>query len=220
MEPRRRHAAKTVKRTRRAHAPEHRTPRREEILDVAAELFAERGYDAVSLVDIAQAVGLSKPTLYHYFDRKEAILGTIIVSTIRSLNEFVRAAIAGIESPEDRLVAFLEAQADFFEQHQTWFQVLLTRFNSVTEPRVRDLAVEWRVNYENTIKGIIRDGIASGAFRTTSPNSVVRAVLASVYWLARWYRPDGPKRARDIAREYAGVLLYGVAVNGPRRARR
>jgi TetR/AcrR family transcriptional regulator, cholesterol catabolism regulator len=202
---------------RRARVTEHRTPRKEEILDVAAALFAEHGFDAVSLAEIADAVGLSKATLYHYFSRKEEILGTIVVTTIRDLNAFIDRAIAHVTSPEARLTAFLEAQADFFEQHPTWFQVLLTRFSNLTEPKLRDEAVEWRINYENTIKGIIRDGVNAGVFHTDRPNSVVRAVLASVYWLARWYRPNGPQRARDIAREYADVVLYGVAIK-PRPA--
>jgi AcrR family transcriptional regulator len=203
---------KSSRRTRRPRATAHRTPRKEEILEVAAELFALHGFDAVSLADIAQAVGLSKATLYHYFDRKEEILGTIVVSTIRALNAFVEGAMQGIASPEERLLAFLEAQADFFEQNQTSFQVLLTRVNSVTEPRVRDIAIEWRISYENTVKRIIQDGIASGAFRAGTQSSTVRAVLGSLYWLARWYRPQGRLRARDIAREYADVVLYGVAV--------
>lgn len=209
--------AVTVGRIRRARVTEHRTPRKEEILDVAAALFAERGFDAVSLSDIAAAVGLSKATLYHYFSRKEEILGTIVVTTIRELNAHIGQAIADAATPEAKLVAFLEAQADFFEQHQHWFQVLVTRFSNLTEPRLRDEAVEWRVNYENTIKGIIRDGVNAGAFHADHLNSVVRAVLASVYWLARWYRPDGPQRARDIARAYADVVLYGVSVK-PRPA--
>jgi AcrR family transcriptional regulator len=199
-------------RRRRTHPTEHRTPRKEEILDAAAELFAEHGFDAVSLNDIAAAVGLSKATLYHYFSRKEEILGTIVVTTIRELNAFIERRIAQVSGPEARLIAFLEAQADFFEQHQTWFQVLLTRFSHLTEPKLRDEGVKWRVNYESIIKGIIRDGIHAGVFRTDHPNSVVRVVLASVYWLVRWYRPDGPKRAREIAREYADVVLYGVAI--------
>jgi AcrR family transcriptional regulator len=209
--------AVTVGRVRRARVTLHRTPRKEEILDVAAALFAERGFDAVSLTDIAAAVGLSKATLYHYFSRKEEILGTIVVTTIRELNAHIGKAIAGAVTPEARLIAFLEAQADFFEQHQHWFQVLVTRFSNLTEPKLRDEAIEWRVNYENTIKGIIRDGVKEGVFHADHLNSVVRAVLASVYWLARWYRPDGPQRARDIARAYADVVLYGVSVK-PRPA--
>jgi AcrR family transcriptional regulator len=191
---------------------EHRTPRKEEILEVAAGLFAEHGFDGVSLTEIAAAVGLSKATLYHYFSRKEEIIGTIVVTTIRELNAFIDEAIAPIAAPDARLIAFLVAQADFFERHQRGFQVLLTRLSNLTEPKLRDEAVEWRVNYENTIKGIIRDGVNAGLFRADSPNSVVRAVLGSVYWLARWYRPGGPQRARDIAREYADVVLYGVSI--------
>ena len=199
-------------RKRRVRITEHRTPRKEEILDVAAAMFAEHGFDAVSLTDIAEAVGLSKATLYHYFSRKEEILGTIVVATIRDLNAYIEHAIARAATPEARLIAFLEAQADFFELHQHRFQVLVTRFSNLTEPKLRDQAVEWRVNYENTIKGIIRDGVNSGVFHTDRLNSVVRAVLASVYWLARWYRPGGPQHARDIARAYADVVLYGVSV--------
>jgi TetR/AcrR family transcriptional regulator, cholesterol catabolism regulator len=199
-------------RKRRARTTEHRTPRKEEILDVAAAMFAEHGFDAVSLTDIANEVGLSKATLYHYFPRKEEILGTIVVATIRDLNAYIDQAVARAATPEARLVAFLEAQADFFELHQHRFQVLVTRFSNLTEPRLRDQVVEWRVNYENTIKGIIRDGVNAGVFHTDRLNSVVRAVLASVYWLARWYRSDGPQRARDIARAYADVVLYGVSV--------
>jgi len=206
-------------RKRRARITEHRTPRKEEILDVAAAMFAEHGFDAVSLTDIADAVGLSKATLYHYFSRKEEILGTIVVSTIRDLNAYIEQAIARATTPEARLIAFLEAQADFFELHQHRFQVLVTRFSNLTEPKLRDQAVEWRVNYENTIKGIIRDGVNAGVFHTDRLNSVVRAVLASVYWLARWYRPDGPQRARDIARAYADVVLYGVSVKPRPQAR-
>ena len=58
----------------------------------------------------------------------------------------------------------------------------------------------------------LEDGVASGAFRAETQSSTVRAVLGSRYWLARWYRPQGRLRARDIAREYADVVLYGVAV--------
>jgi TetR/AcrR family transcriptional regulator, cholesterol catabolism regulator len=190
---------------------EHRTPRKEEILDVAAALFAEHGFEAVSLADIATAVGLSKTTLYHYFERKEQILGTLVVATIRQLNEFVASRVPAEAAADAKLIAFMEAQAEFFERHRTHFKVLLTQIGSLTDPTTRDAAVEWRVHYENTIRRIMQEGVASGLFSAERPNSVVRAVLASLYWLVRWYRPDGSTPARVIAREYAQVVLYGVA---------
>ncbi|MFC4277971.1 TetR/AcrR family transcriptional regulator [Achromobacter aloeverae] len=188
----------------------HRTPRKEEILETAARLFADEGYNSVSLQDIADAVGLSKTALYHYFDRKETILGTIVVTTVKELSEFVERAVAAHQSPQDRLAAFLEAQAEFFEQHQASFQVLLTRFANLREPKMRDIAVEWRVNYENTIRNIVHEGVTAGVFNAGSPNAVVRMVISSVYWLARWYRPSGKQTSREIAREYAEIILHGI----------
>lgn len=196
----------------RRKTPEHRTPRKDEILEEAARLFAERGYEAVSLLEIAQAVGLSKTTLYHYFESKDEILGTLIATTISKLTEFIAASIPADSPPAAKLTAFMEAQAEFFEQHIPQFKVLLSQIGSLTDPAARDAAVAWRVRYENGIRRIVEEGVASGAFTSVRPNAVVRAVLGSIYWLVRWYQPDGRRSARDIAREYAEVLLYGFAV--------
>lgn len=200
----------------RRRNPEHRTPRKDEILEQAAHLFAERGYEAVSLLEIAQAVGLSKTTLYHYFDSKDEILGTLIATTISQLNEFIAASIPANSPPEAKLTAFMEAQAEFFEQHIPQFKVLLSQIGSLTDPVARDAAVAWRVRYENGIRRIVEEGVDSGAFTAVRPNAVVRAVLGSIYWLVRWYRPDGARSARDLAREYADVLLYGFALRSAR----
>jgi AcrR family transcriptional regulator len=194
----------------RGRPPAHRTPRKEEILETAARLFADEGYNSVSMQDIADVIGLSKTALYHYFDRKEAILGTIVVSTVKELSEHVEQAVAARSSPQDRLVAFMQAQAVFFEKHQASFQVLLTRFANLREPKMRDVAIEWRVNYENTIRNIVHEGVSAGVFHTHSPNAVVRAVISSVYWMARWYRPLGKQTASEIAEEYADIILHGI----------
>lgn len=201
----------------RRKVPEHRTSRKEEILEEAAHLFAERGYEAVSLLEIAQAVGLSKTTLYHYFDSKDEILGTLIATTISHLNEFIAASIPAAGPPAAKLVAFMEAQADFFEQHIPQFKVLLSQVGNLTDPQARDAAVAWRVRYENGIRRIVEEGLDSGAFSDVRPNAVVRAVLGSIYWLVRWYQPGGARPAREIAREYAQVLLHGVAARPARK---
>lgn len=195
----------------RRKTPEHRTPRKDEILEEAARLFAERGYEAVSLLEIAQAVGLSKTTLYHYFASKDEILGTLIATTISQLNEFIAAAIPAEGSPAVKLTAFMEAQAEFFERHIPQFKVLLSQIGNLTDPVARDAAVAWRERYSHNIRRIVDEGVGSGAFASVQPSAVVRAVLGSIYWLARWYQPGGPRSARQIAREYAELILYGFA---------
>lgn len=188
----------------------HRTPRKGQILETAAALFAQRGYDSVSMIEIAKATNLSKTALYHYFETKEQILGTIIVETVRDLNRFMAAAVPAAGEPEARLRACVEAQALFFESHQMSCKVLLTQLGSLTDLESRDAAVEWRVKYEAFLGGIIQDGIDAGRFEETMRASMIRAIMGSLYWLVRWYRPDGRSHPQDIARDYADLLLFGI----------
>src|SRR5690625_2154356 len=197
-------------RIKRQRSAKHRTNRKDDILRVAAKLFANKGYHSVSMNNIARNVGLSKTSLYHYFDRKEEILGSIVVATVQKLSEHVEQAIRAHQSPDAQLVAFMEAHADFFEKHQSAFQVLLTRTANLRDPSMRDVPVEWRANYQNTIRNIIRDGVNQGLFRAENPDAVVRAVISSVYWLARWYHPFGKQTPTEIAREYAEIYLHGI----------
>jgi hypothetical protein len=71
--------------------------------------------------------------------------------------------------------------------------------------------VAWRERYSNNIRRIVEEGVGSGAFASVHPSAVVRTVLGSIYWLARWYQPGGSRSARQIAREYAELILYGFA---------
>lgn len=193
--------------------PKHRTPRKGEILGVAAELFAEHGYGSVSMIEIANAAKLSKTSLYHYFETKEQILGTIVVTTISELNQFIANMVPATGAPEDRLRACIEAQAFFFEQNQMSCKVLLTQLGSLTDLESRDAAVEWRVKYENFLSQIIQDGINQGRFDENMHASMIRAIMGSLYWLVRWYRPDSSTSAQQIASEYADLLLNGIIRN-------
>ena len=62
-----------------------RLSRRDELLSVAADLFAERGFAKVTVDDIGSAVGISGPALYHHFDGKESLLGEMLVRISDSL---------------------------------------------------------------------------------------------------------------------------------------
>lgn len=191
-------------------APKHRTPRKSEILSASAELFAQHGYRNVSMMEIAKASKLSKTSLYHYFETKEQILGTIIVAAVRELNQFMTAMVPATGAPEVRLRACIEAQARFFEENQMACKVLLTQLGSLTDLESRDAAVEWRVRYESFLNQIIQDGINQGHFEEKMRSSVIRAIMGSLYWMVRWYRPDSSTSAQDIASEYADLLLNGI----------
>jgi AcrR family transcriptional regulator len=87
--------------------------RREQILAVAAQLFAERGFHGVSIADLGAAVGISGPALYRHFPGKEALLTELLVGISRDLLAGGRAITAAHRDPQDALAALVRFQADF-----------------------------------------------------------------------------------------------------------
>src|SRR5580658_906693 len=86
--------------------PQH-TVRREQLLSVAKSLFAERGFQATTMDDIAKEAGFTKPILYQYFDSKTELYREIVNQTGRKLLDSLRSAVAEVESPRSKIeVAF------------------------------------------------------------------------------------------------------------------
>ena len=81
--------------------------RRNEILDVAAELFTLKGYDSTSTNDILDRVGIARGTLYYHFKSKEEILDALIDRILQGVVQNVRAALSVMETAPQKLVAFV-----------------------------------------------------------------------------------------------------------------
>lgn len=90
-----------------------RTGRREQILAVAAQLFARHGYHGVSIADLGAAVGVSGPAIYRHFPGKEALLEEMLVGISEHLLAGGRARAAASEDPREVLVALVDFQLDF-----------------------------------------------------------------------------------------------------------
>ncbi len=102
-----------------------RPERERQMLDVAEEVFAEQGYAAVSMEEIAERVGLSKPMLYEYFGSKEGLLLATIARARGELREATSQAASEAESAEDKLRSGYLAYFRFNEAHRRAWLVLL-----------------------------------------------------------------------------------------------
>jgi AcrR family transcriptional regulator len=89
-----------------------RITRRDQLLGIAAEVFAARGFAGVTVDDLGAAAGVSGPALYHHFDSKEALLGEMLVRISQSLLVEARAAVAATSGVEV-LSALIAMQVDF-----------------------------------------------------------------------------------------------------------
>lgn len=178
------------------------------ILRVAAELFAERGFEVTSLKDIAERADISKAAIYHYFPTKQDIYASIFLFTQKSLCSFVEDNIDAAASPEQRLMQFMNLHATFFHENHSFFMTSLIGWGG--RHADHSDAVIWRDRHEANLRAIIREGVKSGAFGHVDPATVSRAVFSLLNWMVRWYDPEGQRSASAIAKDYAALLLHGI----------
>jgi AcrR family transcriptional regulator len=101
-----------------------RADRERQMLDIAEEVFAEQGYRAASMDDIAERVGVSKPMLYEYFGSKDGLLSACATRIRTELYDATQEAMAEADSPEDVLWRGLLAYFTFMERHSQAMAVI------------------------------------------------------------------------------------------------
>jgi AcrR family transcriptional regulator len=183
---------------------------RETILGHAARLFAEQGYERTSLQDVARAVGLSKAAIYHYYPTKQVIYEAIVTDLLVNLTIHVRVRVEAEVEHRERLRAFMESHAEYFEQNHSAFVTLLHGVSGIGRPQTPgQIAV--RDEYEDLLRSLLAEGKAAGAFVVEDTHVCARAVLSMLNWMSRWFQPDGPKRAKSFASEFFEMFYRGLA---------
>ena len=96
--------------------------RRNDILDVAENLFFSKGYDNVSMSGIAKEAGLGKATLYIYFDNKEELFFAVVLRGVKILNTMIKEKVEKEDTGLEKLLAFKEAYDEFIKTHSDYFK--------------------------------------------------------------------------------------------------
>jgi AcrR family transcriptional regulator len=182
--------------------------KKQQILEKAAELFDKAGYHAVSVDELASAVGIRKPTLYHYFSSKDEILFGLHDVFIHLLIEKAEARPSSGPASE----SLREMMADILElmhTHRGYVRVFFEHFRELP-PDSQRIITEKRDLYENMVEATIRRGIADGEFRDLNPRLLALAVFGVCNWAYQWYRPSGPFRPPELAQFFADLLFNGL----------
>ncbi|MFY0478741.1 TetR/AcrR family transcriptional regulator [Achromobacter marplatensis] len=193
----------------RAGRPPTLAAPRERILDEAAKLFAQSGYDGSSVSDLAGAIGVSKAAIYHYYPTKQDIYDAIILGVLSGLTQTVGQDVDRAEGAAARLRAFMVGHARYFEQHHAKFVTMLIGYSGMALPERED-AARLRDGYEKRLRELITQGVADGTFRALDVAATGRAVLSMLNWMVRWYKPGQGDSAETIAAGYFDLLVGGM----------
>lgn len=188
--------------------PVNADAKRREIVAEAAVLFDRDGYHAVGVEQIAEAVGIRKPTLYHYVSSKDELLTRIHEEFIDLLLERQAARPDGGPAA-DELRAVMSDVLELMETHRGHVRVFFEHHRELPDEARHEIRRK-RDRYQAGVERAIACGVASGELRPADPRLTALAFFGMCNWAYQWYSPDGPLTVEEIADVFADLLLHGL----------
>lgn len=189
---------------------DRRDEMRAEIAGVAARLFAQRGYAATTMADIAEPLGVTKAALYYYVASKEEILGIIADHALGLLE----SGLERIRSEHDTYTAQLRAAIRHHVEvatHDTKSLFVLEAIKSELSDEQQQALRQRSRGYRLKLAALIVDGQQDGEMRADlDPHMAALAVIGMCSWVAWWFDPGGAADPRRIAEVFEQVCLGGL----------
>ncbi|WP_433801843.1 TetR/AcrR family transcriptional regulator [Actinomycetospora sp. CA-084318] len=205
----RRPAGRSVRRTGGERKP--REERWAQLLDVATQVFYEKGYDGASLQDIADRLGMLKGSLYYYIQSKEDLLFEVISDVHREGYAVVRTAAEPPGDPLDRLERTIRAHVVHECRHLVPTAVFLHELASLPADRRESVLGSGHV-YQGVFRDLVAEAQEQGLVRAgVDPRIAGLSILGSTNWVYRWFSADGPSTPEEIGEQLAALAIHGVA---------
>lgn len=179
------------------------------IVAAAGELFERQGFNQTSLQDIADVLGMARPSLYHYFKNREEILAAGIDQLSRRRDQVVRELNDTKGTPAERLELLILGLGRLVSENQVWIRVLL-RDAVALQDDVRDRDSKSRLAYFEMLVAVIRAGIEEGYVRPLDERSTALTMISALIGLQGDYAAAAtlsPNEATELA---VDIILRGV----------
>ncbi|MEX0836398.1 MAG: TetR/AcrR family transcriptional regulator [Nitriliruptor sp.] len=179
--------------------------RREQLLGVARSVFAERGYQATSVEEIAERAGVSKPVIYQHFGGKEGIYAVVVDREVRQLTDSIKRCFDAVHP---RLVAVGAADAflTYIEEHEEGFRVLVRDAPTpITQGSFATVIADVAARCEELLVAEFGD---RGFDAATAP-MYARMLVGAVALVGEWWLDE-----REPAREVVAAHLVNLMWNG------
>lgn len=197
---------------RQRRAADSGSERRAELLALAANMFAERGFVSTTVRDIADAAGILSGSLYHHFDSKESMVDEILRGFLDDLfGRYQEISATGL-GPAATLRAMVVASFESIDRHHAEVAIFQNESKYLTQFERFGYLADRNVEFRKMWVGLLEEGARAGEFRTGLDVEVVYRFIRDTVWVAvRWYRPGGTLSAQAVADQYLAILLDGIA---------
>ena len=182
-----------------------------QILKAAVELFAEHGYEGVSMRELAARAGCSAANVYHHHRSKYDLFVTVVEASMMLHLAGLRAALATSDDPVEQLRAVLNHHLRLHMEHPE-FRLLQFDFHPLKGEERRRF-IEERDEYEHRLRAIVARGREMGVLDVEDPKLALMVTLTGCTYLHGWYRPDGELSSVEIARRVTDFVMAGFGVH-------
>jgi AcrR family transcriptional regulator len=182
--------------------------RKEEILRVAAILFKEKGYSAVTMRDLAKAMGIKAASLYNHINSKQDILNTIVISLAEQFTSQMKLIHASNDSCIDKLNRIIRLHVKISSQNSYGMACLNNDWMHLEEQL--DYYKELRANYENNFRTILEVGIASGEIIHVNLDILMFSILTTLRSLYVWIPKKDDLNLEELSDTLIRILIKGI----------
>jgi len=187
--------------------------RHEQILTVAAGLFARKGVAATTVREIADEVGILSGSLYHHFDSKEAMVDEILAPYLRDLQTACKPVLSRAADPRTKLRDLVVASLQVVEAHPHATEIYQSDVNYLSQFERFGYLAAAAAEVRRAWLDVISDGVARGAFRADLEPRIAYRLMRDAIWLSvRWFRPTRDYPLARFAEDATSLFLDGVAV--------
>lgn len=186
-----------------------RNIKRSAVLQTAVRMFNEKGFRSTSIDEVAVALNVTKPTIYHYFSNKDEILFECVRLGLQVTLDAAEAVEKQGGNGLDRMKALIRDYA-----------VLSTQDfgKCVNRTADHDLSEKSRKKFralkretDAVIQKVVLSGMRDGSIAVSDPKLVSFCVSGALNWISRWFEDDGSLTAEEIADAYVDILINGLA---------
>ena len=187
--------------------------RKLDIMKTAAILFSRKDFHSVSVDEIADQVGLSKGTIYLYFETKENLFFSILIDRTKNLLKALNRAVL-LDSFETSLQHFIRTYLDYFQKHEAYFKLMhseKTRSSLEAHYQLHDYATEIMGQFMSTITQLLNIGIRENVLRALDVTDMAKGLagLLNTFTFYRIFSSSG-KSPEDECETIMELFLNGV----------
>lgn len=192
--------------------PATRHGRREQLLEVAVELFATKGYSETTMRDIAEATGILAGSIYHHFASKEAMLDEILRGFLTDLHErFAAAERAGGDDPGETISELIRIAFSCIHDSPHAVAVYQNESAALQNQEAFAYIADYSARIEQIWLRLLTEGQRTGLIRPELEMKIAYLFIRDAIWSAvRWYRPGGPLSLDTVAAQYRDLLYGGL----------